>query len=68
LVKVVVNGWEWKGYMFGCISEIVMESVCVRDFRGLRVVPCGECVGGRNTVVTNWGRIGGRGEDRGESG
>jgi hypothetical protein len=28
----------------------------------------GECVGGRGSVMTGWGRIGGGGEDRGKTG
>jgi hypothetical protein len=60
--------------VFGCIS-VVVEGVCVRDCRELGLCAVGrvglsaggECVRGNSRVVTGWGEIGGKGEDR-ESG
>jgi hypothetical protein len=61
--------------VFAYISVVVMESACVRDFRRLglcAVVTVGSSVGGeyvgeRDSVGTGWQRIGGGGEDEGES-
>jgi hypothetical protein len=74
-------GWEevWVllGFVALCvfwyISVVVVEGACVRDYKGVGLCIVGtvgkstggECVRGRGSVVTGWGRIGGRGEDRG---
>jgi hypothetical protein len=55
--------------VFGCIS-VVVEGACVRDCRGLGFCKVGivgwsaghECVGGSDSLVTSWGRMGGEGE------
>jgi hypothetical protein len=65
-------------WVFGCISTVVVEGACVRDFRGLRVCAVGsvgwsaggECAGARGNVVTGWGRMGektmGRVDEKGQ--
>jgi hypothetical protein len=61
----------WLLCVLGCICTLVLEDVCVRDFRGLGVFafgtvdesPDGECIGGRGSVMTDWGRVGGGGKD-----
>jgi hypothetical protein len=53
-----------------------MEGVWVMDFRELRLCAVilvgsssgGECLRGKGSVVTGWGKIGGRGENRRKSG
>jgi hypothetical protein len=58
--------------VFLCIS-VVVKDACVRDCRGLGLYTVGivgysvggECVGGRASMVTGCGRIGGRSEDKG---
>jgi hypothetical protein len=52
--------------VFGCISVVVVEGACVRDFRGLELYKVSivglsvvdECVGAKGSLVTCWGRIG----------
>jgi hypothetical protein len=66
----------WSLCVFGYISVVVVEGGCVRDCRSLGLCKFGivgwllgdECVGGRGSLVTGWGRMGGEGEGRGESG
>jgi hypothetical protein len=58
-----------------CIS-VAVEGACVRDCRGLGLCAVGrvgssaggECVRGKGNVVTVCWRMGGGGEDRGNSG
>jgi hypothetical protein len=55
-----------------CISVVVVEGASVRDCRCLGLCKVGivslsvgdECVGGRCSLVTGWGRMGGEGEFR----
>jgi hypothetical protein len=62
--------------VFGCISIVVVEGSCVRDCRGLGLNAVGtagqsaggECIVGKGSVVTGWGKTGGGDEDRGKSG
>jgi hypothetical protein len=62
--------------VFGCISVFVIKGACVRDCRGLEFCKVGiidwslgdECVGGRGSLVTGWGRMGEEGEGRGKRG
>jgi hypothetical protein len=66
----------WSLCVFGCISVVLVEGACVRDFRGLWLCRVGivgwsvgdECVGGRGSMVKGYGRMGGEGDGRGESG
>jgi hypothetical protein len=59
--------------MFGCISVVVVEVACVMDCSELGLCTAGtvgksvggEYAAGRGSVVTAWGRIRGRGEDKG---
>jgi hypothetical protein len=51
--------------MLGCISTVVAEGACVRDCQVCSVgivgsFASGVCVGGRNSVMTAWGRMGGK--------
>jgi hypothetical protein len=48
------------------LSEIVGGWGCIHWYS--RLVSDGECIGGRGSVVTGWGRLEGRSEDREESG
>jgi hypothetical protein len=56
--------------VLGYISVVVVEGACVRDCRGLQLYKVGtvgwsavdECVGGRGSLVTGWGRMGGESE------
>jgi hypothetical protein len=58
--------------VFECIS-VVMLGGCVRDCRELGLCKVGivgwsaggECVGGRDSLETGWGRMGGEGVGRG---
>jgi hypothetical protein len=60
--------------VFGYISVVVEEGVCVRDSRGLvlckvGIVGCSvgdECEGGRGYLVIGWERMGVEGEDWGK--
>jgi hypothetical protein len=62
----------WPLCVFGCISVFVVEGACVRDCRGFELCNIGlvgwtvgdACVGGRNSLVTGWGRMGGECEGR----
>jgi hypothetical protein len=65
----------WPLFVLGCISDVLLSGACVRDCSGLGVYSLyssldvgGKFVGGRHSVVTCCGRIGGGGEDRGENG
>jgi hypothetical protein len=66
----------WPLCVLGFISVVVVEGACVQDCRGLGLCTVGtvgqsaggEFVGGRVSVVTGWEKIGGGGEDRGQSG
>jgi hypothetical protein len=57
--------------MFGFIS-VVVEGACVRDSRGMELCKVGivgwsvgnECVGGRDSLMTGFGRMGREGEGR----
>jgi hypothetical protein len=59
--------------VFGYIS-IVKEGVCVKDYRGLGLCKVGivgwsvgdECEGGRGSLVTDWGRVEGDGDNWGK--
>jgi hypothetical protein len=65
----------WPLCVFGCISVVVVGGICVRDCRGLELCAVGtvgqsaggEYVGGMGSVVTDWWRMGGRGDGRGMS-
>jgi hypothetical protein len=56
--------------VFGYISVVVGESGCVKDCKGLGLCKVGivvcsvgdECEGGRGSLVTGLGRMGGKGE------
>jgi hypothetical protein len=56
--------------VFGYISVVVVEGACVRNCRGLGLCKVDivgwseddECVGGRGSLVTGWGRMKGEGE------
>jgi hypothetical protein len=60
----------WSLCVFGCISVVVVEGACDRDCTGLGLCKVGivgwsvsdECVGGRYSLVTGWGRMGGEGK------
>jgi hypothetical protein len=60
----------WSLYVFGYISVVVEEGVCVRDCRGLGLCKVGivgcsvsdECEGGKGSLVTGWRRIAREGE------
>jgi hypothetical protein len=49
--------------VFGYISIVIVEGVCVRDYRGLvfykvGIAGCsvgGKCEGGRGSLITSWG-------------
>jgi hypothetical protein len=66
----------WSLCVFGYISNVVVEGAFVSDHRGLGlckigVVGCSagcEYVGRRGSLLTGWGRMGGKGVGRGESG
>jgi hypothetical protein len=53
--------------VFGCISVVLVEGACVRDYKSLALCKVGivhwsvgdECVRGRDSLVTGWGRRGG---------
>jgi hypothetical protein len=59
----------WSLCVFHCIS-VVVEGAYVRDCRVLGFCKVGivgwsvgdECVGGKGSLVTGWGRMGGEGE------
>jgi hypothetical protein len=59
-------GFLWSLYVFWCISIVVVEGACVRDCRGLRLSKVGivgwqvgdECVGGKGSLVTGYGKMG----------
>jgi hypothetical protein len=50
----------WSFCVFGCISVVVVEGACVRDFRGLELYKVSivglsvvdECVGAKGSLVT----------------
>jgi hypothetical protein len=66
----------WPMCVFGCISVVVVDGVCVRYCRGLGLCTVGtvgysgdgKCVGGRGSVLIGWGKIAGRCEGKGKSG
>jgi hypothetical protein len=66
----------WSLCVFVCISVVVIEGALVRGCRGLglcNVFIVGwsagdDCVGGRDSLVIYWGRMGGEGEEWGQSG
>jgi hypothetical protein len=60
----------WSLCVFGYISVVVEEGICVKDCRGLGLCKVGtvgcsvgdKCKGGRGSLVTSWGRMGEEGE------
>jgi hypothetical protein len=60
--------------VLGCISVVVVEGACVRDYRDLWLCQVGivswtagdECVGVRVSLVTGWGIMGGESEGLGQ--
>jgi hypothetical protein len=66
----------WPLCVFGEYFCCCSGGCFVRDCRGLGLctvgtvdwLAAGECVGGRGSVVTGWGRMKGRDEDRGNNG
>jgi hypothetical protein len=60
--------------VFGCVSVVEEEGVCVRDCRALGLCKLGivdwsvgdEYVGGRGSLVTGWQRMGGESEGWGK--